>query len=198
MTMDCSNGFWCFQLKDLINTLILGTTIVAILYGPIWAVKITRRLEDEREKRRRQYEIFHSLMKTRRVTLSPEHVMALNLVQIEFYGQERIVNAYKRYLENLSTEVPKEQGPLEKFFDDRDDLLFELLHEIGNVLGFVLDRRELHKFSYAPQGWNNDETQLRQFRLLAIDLLSGRRALPVFQYQAAEANKKFPPPPQQE
>lgn len=86
MNAECSSGFWCFQLKDLINSLVLIVTVFAIIYGPVVAVKISRSQENLREKIRRQYDIFHNLIKTRRMVLAPDHVTALNLVQIEFYG----------------------------------------------------------------------------------------------------------------
>ena len=87
MTMDCTNGFRCFQLRDLINTLVLIATIVAIFLGPIRAVRITRKNDAEKAKRDRRYNIFHNLMRTRRIHLAPDRVTALNLVQLEFYGK---------------------------------------------------------------------------------------------------------------
>lgn len=99
--MDCANGFWCFQLKDLISVLILVATILAIYYGPIRAVEAARKNDEAREKRRRQYGIFHSLMKTRRLALAPEKVMALNVIQIEFYEHPKINEVFKRYVEHL-------------------------------------------------------------------------------------------------
>ena len=69
--MDCQNGFWCFQLRDLINTLVLVATVAAIYLGPIRAVTITRDNDERREKRRREIEIFFNLMRTRRAILDP-------------------------------------------------------------------------------------------------------------------------------
>ena len=62
------------QFKDWLNVAILVATIAAIIIGPIAAVRITVRSEMSREKLRRKYETFHALMRTRRVTLSLEHV----------------------------------------------------------------------------------------------------------------------------
>ena len=99
--MDCPLGFWCMQFKDWLNVAILIATIAAIIFGPIAAVRITLSSETSREKLRRRYQTFYSLMRTRRVTLSPEHVMALNVIQTEFHDDPKVISAYKKYIENL-------------------------------------------------------------------------------------------------
>lgn len=191
--MDCPDGFWCFQMKDIVNILILVATIVAIWLGPIRAVQVSRMNDEEREKRRRQYEIFHSLMKTRRVALAPEHVMALNVIVIEFYEHQKINDAFKRYVENLELRLPV-GGDTSAFLKQREDRFFDLVHEIGAYLGFRLDRRELDKFSYVPQGWNDIEFENAQIRRLVLQVLSGQRPLPVAEFKG-DAGGKFPPAP---
>jgi uncharacterized protein DUF6680 len=191
--MNCPNGFWCFQMKDIVNILILVVTIFAVWLGPIRAVQVSRRNDEEREKRRRQYAIFHSLMKTRRVALDPEHVMALNVIVIEFYEHEKINDAFKRYVENLELRLPA-GGDTSAFLKQREDRFFDLVHEIGAYLGFRLDKRELDKFSYVPQGWNDIEFANAQMRRLVLEVLSGQRPLPVALFKG-DAGGKFPPAP---
>ena len=195
--MDCQNGFWSFQLRDFINTLVLCATIFAIYFGPIRAVKITRDNDERREKRRREFEIFSNLMKTRRMVLDPIHVTTLNLVDVEFYKNETIIIAYRAYIENLQKFLPDNQPQrvIDQFLRDRDDAFFNLIHSIGQHLGFSFDKRDLQKFSYVPQGWQNVDFELQNFRRLTIELLLGRRPLPVKQFAASDVNNKFPPPP---
>jgi hypothetical protein len=100
-------GFWAFQFKDLLNLMILFATVFAIVWGSIKAVQIAKNGEQAREKKKREYEIFYKLMKTRRIILSPERIEALNLIQIEFFGKGKIINAYKEYIKHLGQEVPK-------------------------------------------------------------------------------------------
>jgi hypothetical protein len=94
--MSCPDGFWCMQFKDWLNVFILVLTAVAIVVGPIVAVRLTLRSEHEREKLRRKYQTFYALMRTRRATLSAEHVAALNTIQTEFHDDERVIAAYKK------------------------------------------------------------------------------------------------------
>jgi hypothetical protein len=195
--MNCPDGFWCFQIKDLINTLILIATIFAIYYGPIRAVKIAKENGDKEERLKRKYSIFSNLMKTRRVILDPLHVASLNLVELEFYEDNSAIAAYRAYIEYLNKSIPTNATTeqTDRFFGDRDDLLFDLIHAIGRNLGYSYDKRDLRKFSYSPQGWQNLETEQQSFRRLMLELLNGQRGLPIRNFAAGDVNPKFPPPP---
>jgi Family of unknown function (DUF6680) len=199
--MNCPEGFWCMQFKDWLNVAILIITAAAIVIGPIVAVQITLRFEEKREKRRRKYDTFHALMRTRRVALSPEHVTALNVIQTEFHDDDRVITAYKKYIDNLGgPPLPpgSKDDAIKRFVDDRDDAFNEMMFEIGKHLGFSLDKRELAKYSYAPQGWVNIEAEQNAVRQLALELLQGKRPLPISPFQPSPSAGKFPPPPKVE
>jgi len=186
------------QFKDWLNIAILVVTAAAIVVGPIVAVRLTLRLETLRENVRRKYQTFHALMRTRRVTLSAEHVTALNVIQTEFHDDEKVIAAYKKYIDNLGVPGPppgSKEAAFKRFVDDRDDAFNEMMFEIGKHLGFSLDKRELAKYSYAPQGWYNAEAEQNAVRLLALELLQGKRALPISPFQPSPSAAKFPPPP---
>ena len=51
--------------------------------------------------------MFTALMKTRSFTLAPEHVMALNLVQVEFSENVQIQAAYRQYIGLLTSGLPR-------------------------------------------------------------------------------------------
>jgi hypothetical protein len=186
------------QFKDWLNVAILVMTAIAIVLGPIVAVQLTLRFEVSREKLRRKYNTFHALMKTRRATLSLDHVSSLNVIQTEFHDDEKVIAAYKKYIDNLGG-PPLPPGSndesIRRFVDQRDDVFNELMFEIGRHLGFALDKRELAKYSYAPQGWVNMEAEQNAIRQLAVELLLGKRALPISPFQPDPAAAKFPPPP---
>jgi hypothetical protein len=195
--MSCPDGFWCMQFKDWLNFFILVLTAAAIVVGPIVAVRLTLRSEHEREKLRRKYQTFYALMRTRRVTLSTEHVAALNTIQTEFHDDERVVTAYKRYIENLESNIPpgSSENASQRFMEARIDVFNELMFEIGKSLGFVFDKRDLAKYSYTPQGWVNIESEQNALRLLTLEVLQGKRGLPVQPFQLSPIANKFPPPP---
>jgi hypothetical protein len=196
--MNCPEGFWCMQFKDWLNVAILVITAVAIVVGPVVAVQITLRFEERREKRRRKYDTFHALMRTRRVTLSPDHVTALNVIQTEFHDDDKVIAAYKKYIDNLGGPVllpGSTPEAIRHFVDERDDAFNEMMFELGKHLGFTLDKRELAKYSYAPQGWVNIEAEQNAMRQFALELLQGKRPLPITPFQPSPLADKFPPPP---
>jgi hypothetical protein len=196
--MNCPEGFWCMQFKDWLNIAILIITAIAIVVGPIVAVQITLRFEERREKRRRKYDTFHALMRTRRVTLSPDHVTALNVIQTEFHDDDKVITAYKKYIDNLggpALPTGSSNEAVRRFVDERDDAFNEMMFEIGKHLGFALDKRELAKYSYAPQGWVNIEAEQNALRQFALELLQGKRPLAITPFQPSPSANKFPPPP---
>src|SRR5690606_22516710 len=100
-------------------------TISAILLGPIFAVIVTRIQDKRREMRDRRVEILRSLLRTRQIRLSPDHVAALNLIELEFYGRKKVIDAHREYIKHLSSPlpVPDEQ---DRYFDVRHDLFVSL------------------------------------------------------------------------
>jgi hypothetical protein len=186
------------QFKDWLNVAILIVTAIAIVVGPIMAVRLTLNSEATREKIRRKYQTFHALMRTRRLTLAPDHVTALNVIQTEFHDDERVIGAYKKYIDSLSGPVLPPGTPqdvVRRELDDRDDVFNEMMFEIGRHLGYNFDKRELAKYSYAPQGWVNIEAEQGAVRQLALELLQGKRPLPIAPFQPSPTASKFPPPP---
>src|SRR5262249_12547950 len=79
---------------------IFGCSILAAtLLGPIAAVLITRYIDQLRERSSRRLWIFRTLMATRRTLLSPEHIAALNQIELDFPERyrcnERVSDVYE-------------------------------------------------------------------------------------------------------
>lgn len=188
------SDFWSIKITDLINFAILLATIAAIIYGPVLAVELTRKKDRERAAEDRKRLIFSVLMRTRKMPVHFDHVGALNQIQLEFHGHAAVLQAYRLYLDNLSTAVPPAANALENFIERRNDLLYDLLHEISIVVGTPIDRRDLDRLAYMPVGWNTEEEEIRSFRKAMMELLNGRTPLRVAPFQGATQNP-FPPPP---
>jgi hypothetical protein len=173
-------------------------TILALLVGPILAVLVTRYMDDFRAKRERRMLVFRTLMRTRRMQLSADHVGALNLVEIEFHGEAPIIDAWKDYFSNLSgpaITVTTPQAEVEKFLRIRSNLLTKLLHALAKSLKFRMEQLDIFEGGYAPSGWFNDETQVREIRTLTLEVLRGLRALPITPLIVAGSGNPFPPAP---
>jgi predicted metalloendopeptidase len=118
-------------------------TIAAIIIGPILAVQAQKILEALRYKKQRRLTLFHTLMSTRATRLSNEHVAALNMIDIEFYGrkifgvrfqtprEKSVTNAWKNYNDHLNSQYVPEQFPV--WVQRGEDLLTTLLYKMSNA-----------------------------------------------------------------
>jgi hypothetical protein len=166
------------ELKDWLN-------VVAVLLSPLFAVQITVWLADRKEKRGRMLALFHTLMATRgslgaNGRLAPEHVKALNMIDIEFHGVKSaspIVDAWKGYLDHLNNLAPANDAQWEVWNSKREDLMVSLLHAMGTVLGYKFDQTFIRRTTYAPQGYADIELDGFKMRKALVEVLHGRRAL---------------------
>lgn len=154
-------------------------TILAIFAGPIVAVQLTRYLDDRQEVRSRKLKIFKTLMATRSYTVSWAHVEALNRIDLEFSKrkpQERaVLEAWKEYFDLLcNKDISPEQWAIK-----RVDLLVELLHRMAMVLNYDFDKTQIKNSAYSPTAHGNLEAQHAALREGALDLLNGKRAIPI-------------------
>ena len=135
-------------------------TIVAVLLGPILAVQAQKAVESLREKRRRKTFLFEQLMATRVSRLAPEHVRALNMIDLVFYGErvlgiqrrtakeQRVLDAWKEYHDHLNTKA--DEGQLTLWGAQGDELFTNLLFAVSQELAFKFDRVQLKRGSYSP------------------------------------------------
>lgn len=138
----------------MINT-IECLTIAAIIIGPILSLQIQKMLEDYKEKKDRKLNIFKTLMRTRGTRLSPEHVNALNMIDIEFIKYRDITNAWKSYLDILSS--TNFETKMDLWIMERDKLFVELLTNIGTQVGYDFDKVYLSKSIYTPKAYGEEE-----------------------------------------
>lgn len=159
------------QTRDILE-------IIAILLSPLVAVQVTVFLQKRKESRERRLYVFRTLMATRAATLDPNHVQALNMIDVEFYGSDRkskaVVDAFKVYLEHHRKNTESAQ-----WGDRKRELLVDLLRTMAESLGFEFDRVSIDRTSYFPVGWGRAEDEINQIRTLAVDLLAGRRFISV-------------------
>ena len=68
-------------------------TVAAIILGPVFGAWFAIEWGERRMKRERKLHVFRMLMGTRRAVMSPEHVQALNLIEIEYADEPKVVAA---------------------------------------------------------------------------------------------------------
>ena len=151
--------YWGLEVKDWV-------TVFAVLVGPILAVQAQRIVELIKEKRERRMRIFRSLMSSRAERVSREHVQALNLIDIEFYGrmhfgsrwqspsEKAVTNTWKNYNAHLND---KSFSSIEAWSKHGDGLFTKMLYEMSQALGYDFDEVQLKRDCYKPEAHVNLE-----------------------------------------
>lgn len=169
--------------------------LIAIIIGPVLAVCVTLGYQSYTEARERRLSVFRSLMKTRRRTLDPEHVSALNMVEVEFFKDKDVRAALGAYVALFNQRMPSEGEAgasefWEKFNRDREEKLVLLLDKMARKLGYGFEQLEILKGGYAPRYYDDVELESQKARRLFAHLydLSNGRGLPidVVDYRTAE------------
>jgi hypothetical protein len=153
--------------------------ISAVLLGPIIAVQLTRSLDNKKEERERKLQVFKTLMATRAYTISWDHVVALNRIDLEFdkdnKKEKAVIEAWKAYLDLLcERSLMPEQWAVKRL-----DLLVELLHKMAQVLDYDFDKTHIKNSSYSPVAHGNIENEEKAIRTSLIEVLEGKRSVPM-------------------
>ena len=164
-------------------------TILALLAGPVIAVRITRQLDDRKERRDRRLSVFRDLMSSRTYQVSWQHVQALNRIDVEFATKEdtQVLAAWKAYLNFLNTAkgLPEQEWGLR-----RSEHEVELLQNMGKVLGYTFDKTDLMTLSYHPQLHADIDTFNQEMRAAFKGLVDGSRAIPIVIRQTPPVSPK--------
>ena len=161
--------------------------VAATVLGPILAVQAQKAVESFREKRRRKTNLFEQLMATRASRVSPEHVRALNMIDLVFYGErsvsfhrrtrkeQRILDAWKEYLDHLHNRLSDDQ--IQLWLAQGDELFTNLLYAISQDIGYKFDRVQLKRGAYSPIAHGELEAELTELRRAALSLVMGKHAM---------------------
>ncbi|WP_022719872.1 DUF6680 family protein [Rhodopseudomonas sp. B29] len=150
--------------------------ILATLMGPIIAVWITRKIDAERARTTRKLDVFRAMMRNRRMHLSPDYVNAFNLIEVEFQGVEPVERAFKDVFNHMSASVSQPD-----WFDKFRRLTTRLLYAMGKNLGYEMEQLDVLEGGYNPTAFGQLEEEQATFRRLLIEVLQGKRSLPVHQ-----------------
>ena len=160
--------------------------VAATGLGPVLAVALTlgftywREIEAIKEKARegiynRRLHVFRVLMSTRRVRISPDHVNAINLVEVDFYGCAAVEAEWKTYKSHLNdTSKPEDEA----WRRTKEKLLAKLLFEIAKVLKFDIPAIEIFEGGYAPGGWAHRDLRYTGALEYLHELREGRTPCP--------------------
>jgi hypothetical protein len=163
-------------------SIVLGiVSVVAIIFGPIIALYIQRKLDREREAKNRKIAIFRTLMAHRATRLSVAFVEALNGIEVEFYsnntGTRKIIETWRSYCEHLYSTDADDPAKNAAWNTRGEDMLYDLLFEMGEYLGYHFDKVTLRRIKYSPRGWVENEEDATIIRKAAMAVFSGTKPL---------------------
>lgn len=157
-------------------------TIVAVVVGPVIAVLITRSIDKRRARKDRQWEIFRNLMQFRRVPLSSDFVGALNLVEVEFAKDAKVISAWKDHLGSFQRSA-NDALSQEQVGQLRIETQVRLLDAIAKNLGIEVEQLDIYSGGYSPQGWTDAENEQILIRRWLSDIAAGQKAFQVVIHQ---------------
>jgi Family of unknown function (DUF6680) len=163
-------------------------TIAAIIIGPVAALLIQKYLEERRAERNRRIRIFQALMANRASRLSPGWVEALNGIETEFYGEKKVIEAWRQVVDHLNSGQATDPIQIGQWNEALVNLANEMLYEMGKSLGYEFDRVTIKRNAYYPSGWGEVELENHAVRKKFLELLDGKRKLPVAVFE-----ENFPP-----
>ncbi|AIP09242.1 Uncharacterised protein [Burkholderia pseudomallei] len=178
---------WGVEAKDWV-------TVGATVAGPILAVQAQKWVERARASVQRRDWIFSTLMATRQDRVSMEHVRALNMIDLAFYGRrvlgkvwrskgsQAVLDAWHDYHAHLTIPVqnrPANEGEQRDWNGRCDELFTNLLDRLAAVMSYKFERAALKGGSYSPEAHGTVALQQQAIRHLAIEVLAGNKNLPM-------------------
>ena len=164
--------------------------VMATVMGPILAVQAQKAIENFRANSEQKLRVFTQLMATRAARVSPEHVRAINLIDITFFGErtifgirkrskteQAVLDAWKEYHDHLNQPFSSEGDKENLMQMQREELFTNLMYEMSRDVGFNFDRILIKRGSYFPIAHENLENEERAMRKAIISGLSGERPL---------------------
>ncbi|HEY0429017.1 MAG TPA: DUF6680 family protein [Pyrinomonadaceae bacterium] len=151
--------------------------IFATILAPILAVQAQKWLERGRERKQRREWVFKTLMATRAYPISQPHVEALNLIDIEFYNDKEIRDAWNAYLDHLRQifEETEDNATSQLWQETRKNLFAEMMYKMGKSLRYHFNTTHIKRASYFPVGLGEMENDFQVIRKALIDVLNGRK-----------------------
>lgn len=166
--------------------------VLATVAGPILAVQAQKWIESARAVAGRREYVFSQLMATRGARLDPDHVRALNMIDLAYYGRrlfgrplrgkksQAVLDCWRDYHDRLSTNTSTfSDGQWSAFIEQNEEIFLRLLDAMATERGINLDRAVLRKGAYHPNAMVEAFREGNLLRTKALAVLSGEQTLKV-------------------
>lgn len=134
--------------------------IIAIIISPIVAVIISQHLQERERMHLDKMDVFKTLMVSRGMSWTPEKVKALNIIEVVFYNDNKVLNQWKTYYESLCNDNPNNEE-LSKIKAEGDRLLDTMAASLGYKDKVTWDTIQN---PYIPKGLSENLSQQQQYQ----------------------------------
>jgi hypothetical protein len=162
--------------------------VLATATGPVAAVLITFWREKRANLRARRLEIFRTLMATRQIPISLQHVNSLNLIEVDFYGCENVQKEWVAYKAHLFAPVAEDDA----WRDKKERILANMLCQMAQTLRYNITAMDIFKGGYAPKGWTHMQRRLLEALEYVYDLAANKKTVPMWLHGTTQ--HPTPPP----
>lgn len=162
--------------------------VLATLAGPILAVQAQKMIERATERWNAKKRVFYSLMATRAARVAPDHVQALNMIDLEFgkgrWGiwsarDKEVTRRWRIYADHLDTPFSDDPSSLRSWVDRGDEYFTDLLEAMAKALGYDFDKVQLKRGIYHPRAHTEADWRRETFEKALLRIVTGEDALPV-------------------
>ncbi len=131
-------------------------------------------------------------MATRATRVAPDHVQALNRIDLTFSGrkffglidwqnpaEKEVINSWRIYHDKLNERVQDEsnQAAVSAWIEKSDDLFIDLLRAMAVSLRFKFNRVQLKRGIYHPRAHSDGDSRQEAIQKNLLRILSGNQAL---------------------
>lgn len=177
--------------------------VLATLISPLLAVQVQKFIERYNSKKELKINVFTQLMATRSPSakLSNEHVRALNMIDLAFYGKIRkghpkrtsseqdVLNLWKEYFAHLSSSCPDNETGSTIWNQTSHNLFLNLLSSMAKDIGYDFDRVHLQNAIYSPIAHGDLEKDQFKIRKGLAAILAGEQTMKVELTSSANEDK---------
>lgn len=172
----------------------IALTIIAItatLISPLLAVQSQKLIERYNEVKSLKIEIFKQLMSTRsqNARLSSNHVNALNMIDLAFYGkikkgkadrtesESNVIATWNLYFAHLNSPYPNNETLGAIWNQESNTKFLDLLSAIAKDIGYNFERVQLQTAIYSPVAHGEIENDNMRIRKGLASVFSGEHPL---------------------
>jgi hypothetical protein len=173
-------------------------TIIAIIVGPIAAVLAQLWIQHHNKIRDQKLWVYGLLTSNRAAWASADFVRAMNFVDVVFYKNEDVRKKRAKLMAHIKKSTTPDGVLLPIDWDAAKDIFAEMLGLMGKELKFEFEHTEIKDSAYYPVAHEKMDRLAIELREKSMEVLEGRRGLPVIVYPPPQVQGGGPqiPPPQ--